>query len=67
MENGDELPEDEGVGDEELFEVIERDEGFEEEGELMLIFKMETAAFDSTHIKCVLCIQLLTLRCSAFL
>ena len=35
MDNGEELPEDEGVGDEELLEVIERDEGFEEEGKIL--------------------------------
>ncbi|KAK3733715.1 hypothetical protein QZH41_011236 [Actinostola sp. cb2023] len=39
MDNGEELPEDEGVGDEELLEVIERDEGFEEEDGLAMGFE----------------------------
>lgn len=46
MDNGGDLPVDEGVGDEELFEVVEQDEGFEEDGEFVIIF----------HINQLLCL-----------
>lgn len=36
MDNAAEVPEDEGVGDEELFEVVEQDEGFEEDGKFSI-------------------------------
>jgi len=59
MDNAAEVPEDEGVGDEELFEVVEQDEGFEEDGK----FSLTICTYSRSCLPNLTEINILTIAC----